>query len=91
MNLLKKSSQDENIPEDEVKILQDNIEQLHIVAKGLIEYETLTLKEVKDLIKGVPPSRDNFDSDNQDNSDESEGTIPSNTGSKLKPEPQANI
>ena len=73
------------------KILKDNIKELHIVAKGLIEYETLTLKEVKDLIKGVPPSRDNFDSDNQDNSDESEGTIPSNTGSKLKPEPQANI
>ena len=28
MNVLKKSSQDENIPEDEVKILQDNIQKL---------------------------------------------------------------
>jgi len=43
------------------KILQDNIEELHIVAKGLLEYETLTGDEIKDLIKGVKPSKDDFD------------------------------
>ena len=43
------------------KILSDKIEDLHKVAKGLMEYETLTLAEVKDLIKGVPPLRDDFD------------------------------
>jgi len=43
------------------KILQNNIEELHIVAKGLLEYETLTGEEIKDLIKGVKPSRDDFD------------------------------
>ena len=43
------------------KILQDNIEELHIVAKGLLEYETLTGDEIKDLIKGIKPSRDDFD------------------------------
>ena len=32
------------------KILQDNIEELHIVAKGLLEYETLTGDEINDLI-----------------------------------------
>ncbi len=43
------------------KILQDNIEELHIVAKGLLEYETLTGDEIKDLIKGIKPSKDDFD------------------------------
>ncbi len=43
------------------KILQDNIEELHIVAKGLLEYETLTGEEIKDLINGIKPSRDDFD------------------------------
>ena len=43
------------------KILQDNIQELHIVAKGLLEYETLSGDEIKDLIKGIKPSRDDFD------------------------------
>jgi len=43
------------------KILQDNIEELHTVAKGLLEYETLSGDEIKDLIKGIKPSRDDFD------------------------------
>ena len=43
------------------KILQDNIEELHIVAKGLLKYETLSGDEIKDLIKGINPSRDDFD------------------------------
>jgi len=45
------------------KILQDNIEELHIVAKGLLEYETLSGDEIKDLIKGITPTRDDFDND----------------------------
>ena len=45
------------------KILQDNIEELHIVAKGLLEYETLSGNEIKDLIKGIKPTRDDFDND----------------------------
>ena len=45
------------------KILQDNIEELHIVAKGLLEYETLSGDEIKDLIKGIKPTRDEFDND----------------------------
>ena len=50
------------------KILTDNLDELHIVAKGLIEYETLTLLEMKDLIKGIAPSRDDFDDENKPNS-----------------------
>ena len=45
------------------KILQDNIEELHIVAKGLLEYETLSGDEIKDLIKGIKPTRDDFYND----------------------------
>ncbi len=48
------------------KILTENIDELHIVAKGLLEYETLTLDEMKDLIKGIAPSRD-FDDENKPN------------------------
>ena len=43
------------------KILTDNIDELHIIAKGLLEYETLTGDEIKDLLKGIKPSRDDFD------------------------------
>ena len=43
------------------KILTEHLDELHIVAKSLKEYETLTLDEMKDLIKGIPPSRDDFD------------------------------
>ena len=53
----------EDAEKDCKKILQDNIEQLHIVAKGLLEYETLTGDEIKDLVKGIKPNRDDFDND----------------------------
>ena len=50
-----------NISAKESDILKENIEELHIVAKGLLEYETLTGEEIKDLVKGIKPSRDDFD------------------------------
>jgi len=43
------------------KILKDNIDELHIVAKGLLEYETLSGHEIDDLVKGIKPNRDDFD------------------------------
>ena len=61
------------------KILQDNIEELHIVAKGLLEYETLSGDEIKDLIKGIRPSRDDFD-DNPSASAETPKTSVPKTG-----------
>ena len=45
------------------KILTDNIDQLHIVAKGLLEYETLSGDEINDLIKGIKPNREDFNDD----------------------------
>ena len=69
------------------KILTDNIDELHIVAKGLLEYETLSGEEIKDLIKGIPPSRDDTD----DNIDISDSTTPQSvpkSSSKISPQPQ---
>jgi cell division protease FtsH len=40
------------------QILTENRAQLEILAKGLIEYETLTGDEIKNLLAGKPPVRD---------------------------------
>ena len=50
------------------KILQDNIEELHIVAKGLLEYETLTADDISLLLKGKKPKRP-ADDDKTDDKD----------------------
>jgi len=39
-------------------ILTEHIEDLHKIAKGLLEYETLSGDEIKDLLNGKPPVRD---------------------------------
>ena len=43
------------------RILEEKIDDLHILAKGLLEYETLSGDEVNDLLAGKPPSRDEPD------------------------------
>ncbi len=43
------------------QILTEKIEDLHIIAKGLLDFETLTGDEIKDLLKGNPPSRPDGD------------------------------
>jgi cell division protease FtsH len=40
------------------KIIEEKIEDLHTIAKGLLEFETLTGQEIKDLLNGKPPKRD---------------------------------
>ncbi|MEE8633653.1 MAG: ATP-dependent zinc metalloprotease FtsH, partial [Methyloceanibacter sp.] len=40
------------------KIISENLDDLHTLAKGLLEYETLTGKEIKDLLNGKPPVRE---------------------------------
>jgi cell division protease FtsH len=40
------------------KILTENIDQLHTIANGLLEYETLSGEEIQNLLKGEPPVRD---------------------------------
>ena len=66
------------------KILENNIDELHIVAKGLLKYETLTGDEIKDLIKGINPSRDDFDND-PDLKTNISPSVPK-TGSKISPQ-----
>ncbi|HMM13058.1 MAG: ATP-dependent zinc metalloprotease FtsH [Parvibaculum sp.] len=39
------------------KIITDHLDQLHVIAKGLLEYETLSGDEIKGLLKGEPPVR----------------------------------
>jgi len=66
------------------KILNDNLEELHIVAKGLLEYETLTGDEIKDLIKGIKPSRDEFEDDS--NTQPTNSTSVPKTGNSTAPQ-----
>jgi cell division protease FtsH len=40
------------------KILTEHIGDLHIVARGLLEYETLSGDEIKGLLQGKPPVRE---------------------------------
>jgi cell division protease FtsH len=42
-------------------ILSSRINDLHTVAKGLLEYETLTGDEIKGLLVGKPPVRESAD------------------------------
>jgi len=39
-------------------LLKKHLKQLHTIANGLLEYETLSGKEIKDLLDGKPPVRD---------------------------------
>ncbi len=51
------------------KVIRENIDQLHTIAKALLEYETLTGDEIRNLMDGIPPVRD-----------ESVDTTPKSTG-----------
>ncbi|MBF96772.1 MAG: cell division protein FtsH [Pelagibacterales bacterium] len=45
------------------KIISANIKDLHIIAKGLLEYETLTADDINLLLKGKKPKRPKDDDD----------------------------
>ena len=44
------------------RILTEKLEDLHTLAKALLEYETLSGDEIVNALKGVPPVRDDADS-----------------------------
>jgi cell division protease FtsH len=39
-------------------VIRENIDGLHTIAQALIEYETLTGDEIRNLMDGIPPVRD---------------------------------
>jgi len=43
------------------KVIRENIDDLHTIAKGLLEYETLTGDEIRGLLDGVSPVRGDGD------------------------------
>jgi len=43
------------------RILSENIDDLHTLAEGLLEYETLTGEEIEALLRGEAPQRDVFE------------------------------
>ncbi|NVK33257.1 MAG: ATP-dependent metallopeptidase FtsH/Yme1/Tma family protein [Rhodobacteraceae bacterium] len=43
------------------KVLSDHEDQLHTIAQGLLEYETLSGSEIRDLLDGKPPVRETDD------------------------------
>ncbi len=40
------------------RLIEENVDKLHIIAKGLLEYETLSGQEIQDLLEGKPPIRE---------------------------------
>jgi cell division protease FtsH len=62
------------------KILTENMKDLHIIAKGLLEYETLTGEEIKNLLIGIKPKRDDDLSDDTDKPSDDVQKSPSNKG-----------
>ncbi len=67
-------------------ILETNTEQLHAVANGLLEFETLSGKEIENLLKGIQPVRDNGDNDKTP----SAPAVPSTGATKPKPRDDGN-
>ena len=64
------------------QVLEDNIDQLHIVGEALLEYETLSGDEVRHLIKGGKIERPDPD---DDASDRSRSSVPSSGAAGKKP------
>jgi cell division protease FtsH len=52
------------------RVIRENIEQLHSIAQALLEYETLSGDEIRNLLDGQPPVRET----------ESEASTPKGTG-----------
>ena len=69
------------------QILTDNIDELHVIAKGLLEYESMTGDEINDLLKGIKPSRDEFGDSNSSNPTPPKPSVPKTGGTTA---PQTN-
>ena len=68
------------------KIITENIDDLHTIAKALLEYELLSGDEIKALLRGEPIIRDDSDDDEKDSPPRASvpsggGSVPSGGGS----------
>lgn len=70
------------------QILTDNIDDLHAIAQALLEYETLTGQELKDLLKGKKPVRDVEDDSSSDSG--SASAVPTSGKTKKGPGEEPN-
>ncbi len=74
------------------RILTEQNKDLVVLAQGLLEYETLSGDEIKNLLTGTPPKRDDGDSGRK--SARTSSSVPSTGapkagGAGLEPQPQA--
>ena len=72
-------------------ILNEHIDSLHIIAKGLLEYETLSREEVEQLLRGESLSRG--DDENARPPSDAAASVPSSGSMEdpiggIDPEPQ---
>ena len=67
------------------EICETYVDQLHTIAEGLLEYETLSGQEIKDLLDGKPPIRD----DGEDTPPSRGSAIPKTGAKKSGGEPDA--
>jgi cell division protease FtsH len=76
------------------KILTDRLNDLHTIAKGLLEYETLTGEEIKGLLRGERPVRTPYEEPEPTQQTRPAATVPSSGrgrepgGIHIAPEPQ---
>ena len=75
------------------QILQERIEDLHTLAKGLLEYETLTGEEIKALLRGERPVRTPYEEPEPQPQSRPAATVPQagrprEPGITIAPEPQ---
>ena len=68
------------------KIIKDKRKDLDIIARGLLDYETLTGDEIINLLKGIDPTREN-PSDDDEGSKTLSGSVPKTGGKAQKSEP----
>ena len=66
------------------RVIRENIDDLHAIARALIEYETLTGDEIRDLLAGKPPVRDS----ESDAAPKSTGVPSAGKSGKKRPGPQ---
>ncbi len=72
---------------DATRILKENDEELEILAKGLLEYETLSGDEIHDLLQGEPIVRDGGDETPRPSSGR-RSSVPTGGAGDMEPDPQ---